>query len=191
MIEPLRHLDNELFIYLNSHRSALLDPVMILLSSRFFWVPAYAALIIYLVYQYRRSGVLMVLMIILAVGAADMFSSGFFKPFFGRLRPCHDPELAGLINMVNGCGGSFGFVSSHAANTFCLAFFLNIVLPPRYFWFKASVFLWAFGVSYSRIYLAAHFPGDVIVGALLGGVLAWLISKLYFRLERYPFFRRS
>jgi undecaprenyl-diphosphatase len=34
-------------------------------------------------------------------------------------------------------------------------------------------------VSYSRIYLGVHYPGDVICGALIGISLAWIVFYLY------------
>ena len=190
MLETLRRFDNELFIYLNGQHHAWLDPVMIALSDKYFWVPAYLGLIGYLIYQYQRRGVLMILMLVLAVGLADSISSGFFKPYFGRLRPCHDPQFSEVINIVQGCGGQFGFMSSHAANTFVLAAFLTLILPPRYLKFKLLLFLWAFLVSYSRIYMGVHFPADIVAGGLLGVLLGWLVSILYFRMERFPYFRK-
>ena len=45
-----------------------------------------------------------------------------FKNVFQRLRPCHNPQIADWVHIVNNkCGGQFGFVSSHAANVFAFA----------------------------------------------------------------------
>ena len=188
-MEKLRQLDHEVFIFLNNHHSEFWDPIMILISERFFWFPAYFGLIIYLLHTFGRRGIAKLGMALLSVGAADFISSRFFKPGFARLRPCHDPSLSEFINIVSGCGGKFGFISSHAATTFALATFMYLVLPPSYRWFKLGLFVWAIVISYSRIYLGVHFPGDILAGALLGTSLGWIFEKLYyFVLSRYSFF---
>lgn len=191
MLETLRELDRDIFVYLNNHHNEFWDPIMILISEKFFWFPAYLGLIIYLIYTFRRRGMAKLVMTLLAVGAADIISSKVFKPNFARLRPCHDPDLSEVINIVSGCGGQFGFISSHAATTFALATFMYLVLPPRYLWFKISLVVWAAAISYSRIYLGVHYPGDVLAGALLGIIMAWLFERLYqFVLQRYTFFQQ-
>ena len=190
MLEALREIDRELFIFLNNNHNEFWDPIMILISERFFWFPAYLALIIYLIYTFRRRGLAKLVMALIAVGAADVISSRIFKPNFARLRPCHDPDLSEVINIVSGCGGQFGFISSHASTTFALATFMFLVLPPQYKWFKITLLVWAAVISYSRVYLGVHYPGDVLAGALLGASMAWICEKFYQRvLRRYDYFK--
>lgn len=76
------------------------------------------------------------------------------------------------------CGGQFGFYSSHASNTFFLATFLSFLLRKKIPWFPILLFSWAILVSYSRIYLGVHFPGDIITGMVAGILLGILFSKL-------------
>jgi undecaprenyl-diphosphatase len=64
--------------------------------------------------------------------------------------------------------------SSHAANTFGLAVFLNLKMKGK-LRFLPGLFLWAALISYTRIYLGVHYPMDIIIGALVG-VIAALIS---------------
>ena len=105
-----------------------------------------------------------------------------------RLRPCHEPTLEGQVRLVAAsCGGQFGFVSTHAANSFNLAILSALLVKRR--WFTYSVFAWAIMVSYSRRYMGVHYPGDVLCGALLGmaiGITAYAISHLITRKWRNP-----
>ncbi|GAB3814552.1 phosphatase PAP2 family protein [Pontibacter rugosus] len=190
-MEQLEQLDKEIFLYLNDMHSPFWDAVMIFMSEKLVWIPFYLALVLYLVWRYRRKSILLLLLVIVAIGLSDFIASGIMKPYFMRLRPCHDPTLSEFISMADGCGGRFGFISSHAANTFALAVFFNLVLSDRYLIFKIVLVAWAVVVTYSRIYLGAHFPGDVLLGALLGSFMAYLCSLAYpILVNKYPYFRR-
>ncbi|MDX5423293.1 MAG: phosphatase PAP2 family protein [Hymenobacteraceae bacterium] len=187
MVETLEQLDKELFIYLNDIQSPFWDHVMVFVSNKFVWIPFYLGIIGYLVWRYRKQSIYMLLMAIIAIGLADFVASGLFKPYFARLRPCHDPSLAEFINLVRGCGGQFGFMSSHASTSFALAVFFNLILADRYLIFKIVLVAWAVVVSYSRVYLGVHYPGDIFGGALLGAFLAYVCSLGYtILLNKYP-----
>lgn len=182
MIEQLQALDRWLLVAANSHRSPALDKWMVFFTERFVWFPAYFVLLIVLGYLYGRRALLLLPLLGASVALADVISSRFFKPYFARLRPCHDPDLSAALNLANGCGGQFGFLSSHAANAFALAVFIALVLPRRYRVAKWLLFAWALVVCYSRMYLAAHYPTDILAGALLGSLTAWACATAYKRL---------
>ncbi|MFD2515754.1 phosphatase PAP2 family protein [Pontibacter locisalis] len=191
MVEALEQLDKELFVYLNDMQSPFWDVIMVFVSEKLVWIPFYLGIIGYLVWRYRKQSIFMLLMAVVAIGLADFVASGVFKPYFLRLRPCHDPTLAEFVNLVKGCGGRFGFMSSHASTSFALAVFFNLILSDRYLVFKIVLVVWAVIVSYSRIYLGVHFPGDIIGGALLGSFLAYVSSLGYtILLNKYPSFVR-
>jgi len=179
VLENLNELDRSLFVALNGHQSPFWDAFMITVSERKFWFPFYAFLVFYLIYTFRRQSILKLVTIILTIVAADSISADIIKPLANRLRPCHDASLAELIVIIDRCGGKFGFVSSHAANTFGLAMIAAMLLNKRYFYFKLFLFLWAITISYSRIYLGVHYPGDILGGALLGLGLGYFFGLLY------------
>ena len=181
MIDHLIELDKQLFLFFNGMHATWLDPVMEMFSKTIASIPLYAFLLyhIYIVHKQRTWGIL--LSIGLLILMTDQSTSGLMKPFFERLRPSHEPTLEGMVHIVNGySGGKYGFASSHAANTFGVAMFLSCLLKPEKPWIS-WLFLWAAFVSYTRIYLGVHYPGDIIVGALIGVVFGWLVFKLYIR----------
>jgi undecaprenyl-diphosphatase len=174
----LERLDQQLFLFLNSFNSPFWDRVMAAISGIVIWVPLYIAILIILGFKYRRKFIIIVLFLILAATLADQISVHLFKNIFHRLRPCHEPSLEGLVHLVNGrCGGLYGFVSSHATNSFNVALLSLLFIKKR--WFTISIIFWALTVSYSRIYLGVHYPGDVFFGSILGALIGWGIYELY------------
>jgi undecaprenyl-diphosphatase len=183
MLEALQNFDRHLLLAVNRAHTPALDSLMTFASNRYAWIPTYALLITVLVDVFRRRALLMLPILIAAVGLADSITSRLFKPFFARLRPCHDGKLAGLLHLPDGCGGQFGFLSSHAANSVALAVFLALALPAgRFRTTQTLAFLWAILLSYSRMYLGAHYPSDILGGAAIGALLGWGAAALYHRL---------
>ncbi|AKD56111.1 phosphatase PAP2 family protein [Spirosoma radiotolerans] len=179
MIEKLNQLDIHVFLWLNGRYTPWLDPIMIWITERNSWFPLYALLIGWLIYQYRKQAIGYILTIIFSVALADQIASSIFKPLVHRLRPCHELALQTFIHPVMECGGQYGFVSSHASTTFALAASLWFMLGKQHPWLRLG-FLWAAIVSYSRIYVAAHYPLDVLAGTGVG-VLSAAICVLILR----------
>ena len=174
----LQHLDRQLFLFLNSHNSPFWDTVMYTISGRIIWVPLYLAILLYLGFKYKRKFLIIIPFIIIAVTLADQVSVQLFKNIFMRLRPCHEPSLAGMVHLVNGeCGGLYGFVSSHASNSFNVALLSLMFIKKR--WYTISIIIWALVIGYSRIYLGVHYPGDVVCGSMVGAFIGWGLYKLY------------
>lgn len=172
MIETLKKWDEDLFLWINSFHADWLDPVILQMTETITWIPLYAYLI-FRIFKQDRANIWWVLGgVALTILIADQFTSGFLKPLMERLRPCHDPRWEGMIHNYGRCGGLYGFVSSHAANTFGMAVFLNLKLN-RKIKNLGWLYLYAAVVSYTRIYLGVHYPFDILLGALIGATIGW------------------
>jgi undecaprenyl-diphosphatase len=170
-------LDQQLFLFLNSINSPFWDQVFHLISSTVIWIPLYLAILVALGIKLKRKFPVLILTIILAVTLSDR-GSVLIKNSVQRPRPCYEPALEGRVHIVNGeCGGKYGFVSSHACNSFMVALFSLLFIRKR--WFTCSIIFWALVVGYSRIYLGVHYPGDVICGSLLGALIGWAVFEIY------------
>jgi undecaprenyl-diphosphatase len=184
MLDKLNTIDTQLFLWLNSFHSPSWDKIMWFVSGKTEWIPLYLFLITYTVYRFRKQSILIISFAIVAVILADQIAVHAFKEVFERLRPSHDPNIQHQVHIVNNYrGGLYGFISNHAANTFALAAYLSFVLREKYL--SYLLFVWAALVSYSRIYLGVHYPGDILCGAGLGLLIGWVLSTAHRKLPGF------
>jgi undecaprenyl-diphosphatase len=191
MLDQIIEWDKKLLLFLNSFHVDWLDPVMFQMTKTQFWVPLYFLLIYFVFKTYNNEGWIFIVGAALTIILCDQITNHLMKPYFERLRPSQDPGLLGLVHLVNDYkGGMYGFASSHAANTFGTATFISLTLNKEYKWI-GLIFIWAALVTYTRIYLGVHFPGDIIVGGLIGSFCGfasfrfskWLRKKIHKRFE--------
>jgi len=183
MLEKLLEIDKIIFLKLNQLAWDGLDPVMLFLSGGIPWILFAAGVLFILIKRCACTPGMPNLLIaggllILAVILSEQISVHLFKETFERLRPCHEPDLAGQVRLVaERCGGQYGFVSTHTSNSFALATLSLLIIRQR--WFSITILIWAALISYSRIYLGVHYPGDVIGGMLLGGIIGGILYVPY------------
>ncbi len=174
-MEALISFDKELFLVLNSLHSQSFDFIMYWITDKFFWIPLYLVLIILIIQKFKFQSLLILLSIAVLILLVDQTTSTLMKPFFSRLRPCHDTSISTLVHLVTPCGGKYGFISGHAANTFSIATFLYMIFATkRWVW----LFFWAGVVSYSRLYVGVHYPLDILAGVLYGVIIGAIIHRI-------------
>ncbi len=176
-MEQILEWDKALLLFINGQNSPFFDNFFWLASSKEAWIPFYLTLLYILTRRAPKMALVFTTTIILTIVLSDQISSTFFKNFFQRLRPSHEPSLEEIVRVLfNYRGGQYGFVSSHAANTIGLATLLALIFKNKAL--TITLISWAVIVSYSRIYLGVHYPTDVIVGGLVGFLSALLCYKL-------------
>ncbi|GJH41001.1 phosphatase PAP2 family protein [Capnocytophaga sp. HP1101] len=177
MLEYLIETDKQWLCYLNAWGTPEADSYWLVITNKLTSIPLYAFLL-YLCFKYFHwKRVLLVLVCIALIITTTDQLANVFKYGFQRLRPCHDETLIGQMRMVI-CGGKYGFFSAHAASTMATAVFFSMLLKKHARYIVTVLLLWSVVVSYSRIYLGVHFPGDVLVGWFFG----ILIAIAYYRL---------
>ena len=139
MIEWLIQIDSRVFLALNGLHNETWDGIMWWISGKTSWWPLYLAIIGFLGWKRKWQMVPVLLFIIIVITLTDQTSVHLFKNVFQRLRPCHEPSLDGLVHIVNNkCGGQFGFISSHAANSFGVAVITALWISKRW-----SAWIWS------------------------------------------------
>jgi len=179
ILEQELQLERGLFFFLNGSDSTFWDHFFYIYSYKWTWIPFYLCFLFVFVYRKHWKEIILILLsVFFVVLLCDQIASGFFKPTFERFRPTHHPDFKEAVDTVFGYrGGRYGFISSHAANAFGFAVFTALLFKNRIF--TCTILLFALINAYSRIYLGVHFISDVVVGALVGSMIGYIVYKLY------------
>lgn len=179
--------DTSILLFFNSLHSAFFDTFFSVYSGRWVWIPLYAALLwaIWRTFSWRVA-LTITLSVVLVITLADQICATVIRPYVERIRPAQlTNPISPLVHIVNGYrGGQYGFPSCHAANSFALATFIAMLRIRRRI--AVTIFIWAILNCYSRIYLGVHYPGDLLIGAIIGSGIAVLIyyaARAIVRLE--------
>ena len=174
MISWLDNIDSAVFHFFNGTMSnPIFDFIMPIITNQDIWVIPILLLVLGLIFKGGKRGKIVAALSIIAVLSTDAIAAQWIKPLVGRFRPSY--ALTESINLLVAKGGKFSFVSNHAANMFCAA----AVLSYFYARWKNILYALAAAVSFSRVYVGVHYPGDVIFGGLFGYGMAWLVLSLW------------
>lgn len=183
MLDYLNDIDTDALLAVNGLHDTFQDALWWMVSAKWASVLLVLALVWILLHQNRRHALLVLAMLALTILLADQVSSGLIKHLVERLRPTHDPSLGDAVHVINGYrGGMYGFVSSHAANSFAVATLLTLLMRHRLV--TVSLFTWALLQCYSRVYLGVHYPGDILGGIIVGVLAGWLVWCLLCWVQR-------
>lgn len=181
-MNQLANIDEQILLFFNGSDSLFLDGLMTTLTSGLTWLPLYVALL-YLVIKNNET----MPQILLTIGAAVVcvaITAGvtnlIVKPLVARPRPCNDPFIRYVVDVVFRMPlKDFSFFSAHAANTFGLAVFFLLLIRDRIF--TVAILLWSLLNCYTRLYLGLHYPSDILCGLLFGGIVGFVVYVIYLK----------
>jgi undecaprenyl-diphosphatase len=180
LIVFLDHIDRSLFIFLNGLHNPFFDQLMFGATKSLIWLPLYLFFLFFVIRKYRWNAFLIVVFAALMILAGDQLSN-LVKDGVQRLRPSNQPGL--MVHLVEAYkGGTYGFYSAHASNTSCIVVFLILILGRKYWYVTIPAVIWSLVMSYSRIYLGVHYPGDILVGWIVGGIIGYFFGQGFLKL---------
>lgn len=174
-MEWLIELDRVSFHLINQSGSAFWDGIMLFATHKLSWIPLYLVLVYLIIKEKGKESIWILATIGFVIAFCDLGSVHLFKNTFQRLRPCHFFDNVRLV--TDGCGGQFGFISSHASNVFGLAIVVGKLMDKKYLFL--ALFFWAAVVSYSRVYVGVHYPLDILGGMIWGTLVALVCLSIY------------
>ena len=175
MIEFLDHIDRTFFLFLNGLHNPFFDQVMFTITKSLVWIPLYLFLLFFTIRKYKWNTLVVLVFAVLMILSSDQLSD-LVKDMVQRLRPSNQPGLT--VHIVEAYkGGTYGFYSAHASNTFSVVGFLIVLLGRKYPYVYIPAIFWSLFISYTRIYLGVHYPGDVVAGWIAGGLIGYLFGK--------------
>ncbi len=179
MFDKLELLDRELFLTINGFHAPMFDNLMYYVSQIWVFAPVFFYWL-YLVYNKTGAKKLLILLgfFVLLIVLTDQ-TSNQIKHAVKRYRPTHNLEIQSKVHTVNEYrGGTYGFFSGHATNSFGVAMILFLLFNRKSIVFRYSFFLWAALTAYSRMYLGVHYPSDIFVGTVVGLFWGYIVYQL-------------
>jgi len=179
MLDFFYSIGVQIFYFFNHILSiGFLDKFFAMITNVNNWYIAYIVLLGIAFIKGGLRGKLAVAMIIILIIVTDQLGYKVIKEFFQRMRPCI--ALTDVLTPL-GCNGTYSFPSNHALNNFAAATFFYRLFPKL----KWILFITAFLVSLSRVYLGLHYPSDIIGGAIIGSAFGYIFSIAALKLEEY------
>lgn len=186
-MEWLEEIDRSLVLLINGWNTPWLDEIMWYVSAKWTWIPLYFILLFLAWKKFNTKQLLLfIACVFLVVLISDQIALHAFKNVFLRYRPSHNTLLEPKLHFYQirpgeyYQGGQYGFISSHASNFFGIAVFVGLALKQWYPKLMLLLILIACVVSFSRLYLGVHYLSDLLVGAVLGGLIALVVHRFVF-----------
>ncbi|WP_299521950.1 phosphatase PAP2 family protein [uncultured Lutibacter sp.] len=175
-LNSLISYDKQLLLFLHAKGSITWDGFWLFITNPIHWIPL-IFLFFYLGYKsFGLKKTIVISLITSLSGVISLLIVTIIKNNIQRLRPINDISINNSIRVLTE-QNDFSFVSGHSTVSFTIIFILFWLLKKHY---KYAYILFLFPIlfAYSRIYLAVHFPIDILFGMLLGYLVALVFYKI-------------
>ena len=191
-MDIIQNIDQSIFTFINQSLSNnFFDNFLVFIRNKYVWLPLYMFLIAFFIFNFKKKGLIIILIAFITVSISDFTSAGLIKPTVERLRPCNDiGENPNVISRVN-CGGGYSFPSSHASNHFALGVYFFLIFFSLSKVVSYSFLIWAGLISFAQIYVGVHYPIDILGGLILGSIIGFLEFKFFKQIENRYFIKNS
>ncbi len=172
IFEFLLQLDAQILLLINGMHSTYFDWFMSMYSSKWVWVPMYAAIFFVMVRNFDwKVTVICTISLAMVIVFADQVCATLIRPLVERMRPSNpNNPLSEKVHIVNNHrGGRYGFPSCHSANTFALAFFVSMLYRRRWL----TTFSWAGHC----LHVIRAFISEYIIQATCLPVVPWALLE--------------
>lgn len=176
MFESLKEWDRDLFVFLNSLGGESFDSFWLFTTRIETWIPLFIFFGFLIFYYYKGRKALVALTFLVLTFSATYLFTLLVKDYVGRLRPNNVEAFAEHIRILQK-PNSYSFFSGHASSSFAITTFVVLMLRNYTKWIYLA-YIWPIIFVLSRIFVGVHYPSDILVGALVGTVFAFVFYKL-------------
>ena len=162
--------NTNLFLFVNRHHSDFADQLFFYWTNLGDGIIAALFIIVLLWISFRDALTFLVITLLITI-IVNILKDHIFPEMN---RPVSYFGSSQVLHLVSGYKPPIlsTFPSGHTATAFSVGLYLSFLIKNRFA--KFLLFLTAFFVGYSRMYLSAHFPADVLAGAAIGVLLTLL-----------------
>lgn len=175
ILQILIDLDKDILLFFNGLHNNFMDYTMLFFTLKQSWAIFYIVLIWVILKNYSKKGFIILLGVAVVIALSDQCCN-IAKYGFERARPAHDSIIGDLVYIFYKKGGPFGFFSAHAATTFGITAYIFKIFKNRAL--HINMLIWASLVAFSRVWLGLHYPGDIIVGGVVGYLIGNFSGQL-------------
>ncbi len=192
MYQWINKWDEKLFLFFNQSHSSFFDVLMLLSSNLLSLIPIFL-LTAFVAHRYKKkdnyhstANLFVYLFSLLAVCFVCFeIIPQLFSLIIHREKPCLNPNISIWVRLLGeDCNTSNGIFAVRPCINFCITSFVLFTVKQNFTFIKIILVCWSLLVSYSRIYLGAHYPSNVLLADIIGIGLGYIGSRVYFQLTQ-------